>query len=161
MIVDERHTKELTLYSWALSNGYARTGHRCAIYPNQTNMLAHQLIMHLEYDHSGECICTRPYVDAGLEIDHINSNKLDNRVANLQYTSAAYNNSKQGNRKNHTSGFNGVSWHKRDEKWTARLTANGKIYNLGYHESEKEAALAYNAKAVSLGLKNDRFLNKI
>lgn len=93
------------------------TNHRCELYPHKVGIKVHQVVMHLEYDHSGECICTRPYVDAGLNIDHLNAEKLDNRVHNLNYVHKGYNSSKKGLRTSCSSVYNGVSWFKKICKW--------------------------------------------
>lgn len=38
-----------------------------------------------------------------------------------------------------TSGVRGVYWFKRDQKWSARITFQGKTYFLGYYESLEDA----------------------
>ena len=40
---------------------------------------------------------------------------------------------------NNTSGIRGVSWHRRRQKWQARIAYKGKTYSLGYYD-DKEAA---------------------
>lgn len=40
------------------------------------------------------------------------------------------------------SGFSGVSWFKRDNKWRATSKIGGKCIHLGYYSSPLEAALA-------------------
>jgi hypothetical protein len=46
------------------------------------------------------------------------------------------------------SGFRGVSPYKR--KWKAGISADGKVYHLGYFATKTEAAIAYNAAAKRL-----------
>lgn len=41
---------------------------------------------------------------------------------------------------NNTSGFSGVSWNRRKNKWAAAITFRGKHYFLGYHENKDFAA---------------------
>lgn len=48
------------------------------------------------------------------------------------------------------SNYKGVSYDKNRDKWMARLKHNGKIYNLGRYEIEKDAAIAYNKKAIEI-----------
>lgn len=49
--------------------------------------------------------------------------------------------------KRNTSGYKGVSWHKKSEKWEVRIFFMKKAYHLGYYEDVKEASEAYqNAK---------------
>lgn len=47
-------------------------------------------------------------------------------------------------RDNNKSGFRGVSWHKRDNKWVARITVNSKKVHLGYFNTAEDGAIAYN-----------------
>lgn len=79
----------------------------------------------------------------GMVIDHINGDKLDNRRQNLRICTSADNakNQKvQENKIGKTSRYKGVYWHKRANKWMARI---GGMY-LGIYHSEIDAALVYN-----------------
>lgn len=84
----------------------------------------------------------------GVMVDHINHNTLDNRKENLRLCNNTQN---QQNRilisKHTTSGFKGVTWHKRDNKWTAAIRVNGKRIYLGYHNTAEKAAHAYDDAA--------------
>ena len=76
-------------------------------------------------------------------IDHINRNKSDNRASNLR--PATYEQNAQNRQKNskNTSGFKGVTWHKRDERWQAAITIKGKVVHLGYYKELEDASKAY------------------
>jgi hypothetical protein len=50
-----------------------------------------------------------------------------------------------------TSKFAGVSWYKRENKWRATMSINGKQVHLGYHVKEEDAARAY----MEYGTRND------
>jgi hypothetical protein len=76
-----------------------------------------------------------------LVIDHINDNKLDNRVENLQIVTARYNAYKTQGK--YSSQFKGVSWSKKYKKWQSLILMNGKRKHLGYFTDEYEAHLAY------------------
>lgn len=86
-------------------------------------------------------------------VDHINGNKLDNRKSNLRNCTQAQNCQNQGLRRNNTSGYKGVHFHKqRINKWQARLhftDENGKrkVKHLGFFDDPKEAGTAYNQAA--------------
>ena len=73
-------------------------------------------------------------------VDHINNDKLDNRVDNLQLTTQRHNLSKD---KKGSSKYTGVSWHKRHNKWGSQIRVNSKIKHLGYYDCELAAAHAY------------------
>lgn len=85
-------------------------------------------------------------------VDHINGDKLDNRRANLRVGTQRQNLANTGMSKNNTSGYKGVIRQK--NKWVAQIyyRLNGKRNNihLGTYETAKEAALAYDKKAIEL-----------
>jgi len=69
-------------------------------------------------------------------IDHINGDKLDNRVENLRITTH------QGNQQNQTKA-KGYYWNNEKNKWRASIGINGKLIHLGYYDTEEEAHEAY------------------
>ena len=77
-------------------------------------------------------------------VDHIDNNKSNNRLENLQLISNRQNASKD--RKGYSSKYIGVSWSKVANKWHARISINGKHEHLGYFSNELEAAEAYQSK---------------
>jgi hypothetical protein len=81
------------------------------------------------------------------EVDHINGDGLDNRKSNLQVISHAENIRKSRTQSNNTSGFRGVSWHKRDQVWSAFIEVNNVRKYLGSFKSKINAALAYDEAA--------------
>jgi hypothetical protein len=76
-------------------------------------------------------------------IDHINRIKSDNRIANLRSASKAQNAQNREKNSRNTSGYKGVTWHKRDKMWQAAITVFGKRKHLGYYKELKEAFSAY------------------
>lgn len=74
-------------------------------------------------------------------IDHINDNKLDNRVDNLQIVTTRFNVFKTQGK--YSSQYKGVCWSNDNKKWIASIYINGKIKYLGYFIDEHEAHLAY------------------
>jgi hypothetical protein len=73
-------------------------------------------------------------------IDHINGDKLDNRIENLRAATVGQNQHNRRTNANNTSGYKGVSWNKALKKWTARITLERKIIHLGYFANVEEAA---------------------
>jgi hypothetical protein len=86
----------------------------------------------------------------GMVTDHINGNPLDNRKENLRICTAAENKQNRAAGKNNTSGFKGVSRHKRTNSWHARIGHNKKPIHIGCFEDKEEAARAYDRKAIEL-----------
>lgn len=84
------------------------------------------------------------------QIDHINGDKRDNRIANLRLATAQQNRANVSAQTNGTSGFKGVSWCKGDQRWHARIMADGKRYFLGGYITAEEAARAYDDRAIAL-----------
>ena len=79
-----------------------------------------------------------------IEVDHINSIKLDNRLENLQILSSREHKSKTAKQTvNKTSVFTGVSWEKQQSKWKAQIQFNGKKKHIGLFVSETDASDAY------------------
>jgi len=78
-----------------------------------------------------------------LVVDHIDNNKLNNNLTNLQIVTHRYNSSKDTNS---GSKYTGVSLHKLSNKWISNITLNGKQKYLGLFKCELAAAKAYNDK---------------
>jgi len=84
----------------------------------------------------------------GLQIDHIDGNKLNNQKSNLRFATKSQNAMNSKNRINTTSKFKGVS--KWRNKWFVKIQLNKKQYYLGVFKDENEAAEAYNKVAKEL-----------
>jgi len=74
-------------------------------------------------------------------VDHINNNKLDNRVENLQLVTQRYNTTKSIIKC--SSSYIGVSWVERNKKWRAQISKNNNKVYLGLFNCEIQAHLAY------------------
>lgn len=80
-----------------------------------------------------------------MQIDHINHNKKDNRIANLRLATWSQNQVYKPMYKNNTSGFKGVS--KGKVGFTAVAYKDGKRVWLGEYKDINKAAEAYKAFA--------------
>jgi hypothetical protein len=78
----------------------------------------------------------------GLYVDHINNNTLDNRRSNLRICTNSANLRNGRKRSNNTSGNTGVSFVKRDKKWSAVIRVKYKVISLGRYFSFDEAVKA-------------------
>jgi hypothetical protein len=86
----------------------------------------------------------------GQEVDHINHNGLDNRRSNLRVCTPSENQHNSKLRSDNKSGYKGVCWKKRENKWWAKIKNNNKIIFIGFFTDPVEAAHAYDAKAREL-----------
>lgn len=75
-------------------------------------------------------------------IDHINRDTLDNRKSNLRIVTLSQNRQNHGIQKNNTSGFSGVSWNTRQNKWHSQIFNDKKVISLGYYTNKEEAIKA-------------------
>ena len=73
-------------------------------------------------------------------IDHINHNQADNRASNLRDVTILESGKNKSFRKDNTSGYVGVTWHKGLNKWAAGIMVEGKQIHLGYFTNIKDAA---------------------
>lgn len=74
--------------------------------------------------------------------DHIDQNELNNRKNNLRPCTHMENCQNRRKRSDNTSGIIGVYFIKHSEKWTARISINGKSKNLGTFVDKEDAVKA-------------------
>ena len=82
-----------------------------------------------------------------LQIDHINGDKLDNRLENLREATAFQNCHNRSIGVRNKSGRKGVFWNKAENRWQARITVNGTRIFLGSHKDVALAAFIYECAA--------------
>ena len=135
--VDVEDYPELNKYTWTVrkeGNTY---------YANRTKRVGDrrkQEIMHRKITNAPD----------GLVVDHINHDGLDNRKQNLRVCTRKQNSRNQLPYKNVTSKYKGVYWEKQSKCYRASVRKDGKLYNLGRFKDQKEAAKAYDERAVEL-----------
>jgi hypothetical protein len=76
------------------------------------------------------------------QVDHKNRNGLDNRRSNLRIASHAQNMQNRGLDKHNRSGYRGVSWEKRWQRWRAVIQVDGRQQHIGHFKNIEEAASA-------------------
>lgn len=136
-IVDADDAPFLSMYSW---HSVSRKGSR-TIYAKRNKLAMHnetkRMAMH-------EVIMARP---AGMSIDHINGNGLDNRRCNLRVCTHAENSRNTRHRSDNTSGHKGVRFQKSSGNWVAEISAAGVRHYLGSYAEKSQAVAAYQAAA--------------
>lgn len=126
-LVDDCDFQRASRFSWFLTSGPILYAQRKQ---GRKNILLHREIMD---------------APAGLYVDHINGNGLDNRRENLRLCTAKENIWNQRRRTKNTSGFKGVN--KSGGMWRARIKVNNQEIPLGCYEDATEAARAYDYAA--------------
>lgn len=122
-------------YAWASQQGWCRSGRYIQSTTRQRGYL-HRLIM----ERQGADL-------AGITVDHINNNPLDNRKKNLRVATQSQNQWNKGRNSTNRSGFKGVSFHKPHKKWQAAIKCGHEWIYIGRFDSKKIAAMAYDATA--------------
>lgn len=84
------------------------------------------------------------------EVDHENTNGLDCRRLNLRAADGNKNQHNVGIRADNKSGFKGVTWYPKYNKWRARIASEGTQRLLGYFSNPADAAKAYAKSAAML-----------
>ena len=93
----------------------------------------------------------------GLQVDHLNGIKTHNAIANLRYATIREN---AQNKRKHREGFGsagGFVGCYEVKPWNATIWVNGKCQRLGAYDTVEEAAAAYDAALISLGLEPVNF----
>jgi hypothetical protein len=84
----------------------------------------------------------------GVQIDHRDTNKLNNRRSNLRFATFSRNAANTPLRSTNTSGYKGVV--RADGGFTARMTYKRRSIYIGYYSTAEEAAAAYDRRATEL-----------
>lgn len=143
-IVDDNDFIELSKYKWyCAASGYAFRSEWSKGKKKEISM--HRQLMNFPYP---------------LVVDHINQNRLDNRRCNLRVIPRYLNSANSNKQRKTYSKYKGIHKYKANGKWQAYIQVQNNTYHLGYFNTEKEAAIAYNKKALEL-LGEFACLNKI
>lgn len=133
-LVDDDEYELVNKYRWHLHEfGYAITKPR--INGHKPTVRMHRLIMQ--------------YPD-GVFTDHINGNKLDNRKRNLRPCTHMQNTWNRSKPANNTSGYRGVRWIKKDNRWQAEIMVEHTPVFIGYFKDKHEAAYVRDQFAMQL-----------
>ena len=126
-----KHLLKERLLKFGLSKGY----YNVVLYKDKKNknIKVHKLVAMAFLNHKPN--------GYELVIDHINDNKLDNTVENLQVVTQRENTHKY--KRNSTSKYVGVFYYKTRDKWVSKIYSNRKSKTIGYFNNEFEAHLAY------------------
>ena len=93
-------------------------------------------------------------------IDHIDGNRVNNRIDNLRACTSSENNWNTGIPKTNKSGYKGVSKHSYG-RWHARIKVDNKDVHLGLFDCKHAAARAYNRAVVQYRGTEFGYLNEV
>lgn len=93
------------------------------------------------------------------DLDHINGDRCDNRIANLREVNRSQNLQNVGLSKKNSSGRRGVSRY-RGNKWQAYINAGGRRVPLGQYSSFEEAVAAREQGERDYFTHNDRAVSR-
>lgn len=97
---------------------------------------------HAIYAHRIAWVLSKGPIPPGMEIDHIDHNPTNNRLANLRLVTVRDNKANQSRNRRNTSGVTGVFWARHANAWCAQIKAHGTVHHLGYFKSLAAAAAA-------------------
>ena len=83
-------------------------------------------------------------------IDHIDNDKTNNKVSNLRYATVKENSWNAKLSKKNTTGYKGVVFNKKANKYVSYICENGKNKHLGIFKTIEEAKAARQKKALEL-----------
>lgn len=83
-----------------------------------------------------------------LDVDHKNKVRDDNRWENLRLATRSQNMANGSLRRDNSSGYKGVHWVAKRNKWLAYIRVNGKFKFIGYFTDIREAAIAYKEASI-------------
>jgi hypothetical protein len=127
-LIDIDDLEKVRAHTWYLSHyGYINTR------INGKYVFLHRLIMD---------------APTGLQVDHINLDKSDNRKSNLRFVTHKENKQNAGLRKDNTTGAKGVCYLKQRNKYISYVYVDGKRIYLGSYLSLLEASQAYDKAAL-------------
>ncbi len=130
ILVDDDKYYELLKYYWHLtSNGYAQSTEE------RKKITMHRYLMNAK---------------EGDIIDHINNDRLDNRVSNLRFSSHALNSHNVSKQKNTLSKYLGVTYDKLRGKFVGVVIKDKEQFYCGGFDTEEDAAKARDLKALEL-----------
>lgn len=86
---------------------------------------------------------------AGMDVDHIDMDTLNNRRSNLRICSRSQNLANKNVRSDSSSGVKGVFRHP-NGRFRAKIKFEGRQIHIGYFSTPEEAAAAYKTEAVRL-----------
>lgn len=132
VLMDAEWARYFSKYSMSINEGYLKA------YIEGKSVKTHRIIANAQ---------------DGQIVDHINGDKLDNRISNLRLVTHAQNMANRACNKTSTSGYKGVYYDNsmsRRKRWGASIHHAGKRITIGRYFTAEDAASAYDEVALKL-----------
>lgn len=128
-IVDKHEFDSLNKYKWYYNNGYAlrRDGKK--------SLFLHRYLLKAK---------------KGQIVDHINGNRLDNRLCNLRFVTMKQNNQNRSYQKRNKTKVRGLTYRPKIKKYEVNIFSNSCAYYLGLYKDKYLAMLIYSIVALEL-----------
>lgn len=136
--IDAEDVPKIEKYKWYFHKGTGKSNYAATSIGNPKKVLILSNVV-MENENNPSVI-----------YDHKNRDGLNNYKSNLRKCTHRQNIQNRSRLCNNKSGYKGVSWCKDKKKWLAQIIANKKHYFLGRYIEKKDAARAYNKKAIEL-----------
>lgn len=127
-IIDEKDYEEVSKFKWCYDGRYASRGLYDRSTKKRSMQRLHTFLMN---------------TPKGMNVDHINGNKLDNRRSNLRICSHNQNLWNYGKHRDNGTGYKGVILDKRYSRYQARIQVNKITYSSPWFDTPEEAHKAY------------------
>ena len=123
-VIDRDEYENVRRYHWHISKGYVLSGRHIKL--------------------------ANTILKTSKKVDHKDLDPLNNLKSNLRECTISQNGANRPVQKNNITGIKGVGWYPRLGKWRARIKKGGALIHLGYFNTQKDAAEAYNSAALEL-----------
>jgi hypothetical protein len=140
-LVDDSDFETLNQWQWRAQRARAGSNKFYAVRSGPTNNGKRSVVwMHVQI--------MEAQLKDGQRPDHVDGNGLNNQRHNLRPSTHRQNCQNKRTSGCNKSGYKGVSWKKRNNKWCAQIKSDGKVLHLGLFASPVDAARAYDAAAI-------------
>lgn len=133
VLIDDEDSEKVLKYKWYIAYDYSSRNKK---------------LSRVYTYYKGKWFSLHTFLTGYSYCDHKDGNVLNNQKTNLRQSTHAQNSHNQSIRVTNKSGYKGVSFYKRYNKWVAHIIYNYKSVHLGYFENIIDAAKAYNEAAI-------------